>query len=820
MAAAYSAHSFALSRSFADPEQPPPLPRLSHHSHASHALHASHVSHASHALQVSHASADSAQFTSVAHSGTSVATVEAAAFTGAVSGLNLAASLLDRSLLTPSASTSAAALTEPHLNQSPSFSPRPPRSSGHSGGAVAPQMHPIRLSARGRSGGVSGNEALSPAVSPRPGAGATSMATSPRLGLGTAAPAASGGAGMLGAHESLQAPPLGSARRLGNCAGQDAQGTGKSSPPSTLTPSPTSGWVGCCGSGAGTKFAATTPSGGGNSAATTPAVGGGPPLLSSGRWSGAECARPVAAATEGASRWRVSPGSPEEGAFSPSPSSVALGAVPGGPVPTTNWGEAVRAHGKPSVGSSPGGDQAYNANFVDGSPAAGTSGVQETFPSMPQQPFQYDHCGTRPTGSLPPAGCCGDGFNGGVASDSLVALANASASMVPWPPATTWKQDVSSALALPGGYQMPWQPPPLPPMSAELRLVLQSLEARQETSVRADIALEQHVEHLSAQLAMAESTARHNTTLEVELERCRRDCDQRVAAAEAGEARAQARTAEAVDESKRRHRDLIEQHLLDLGRAQEALDVQAEEHTRMLREAQLGHHNAMPVTQNSRSLDVETRDSATAMLRAEQAEAALLEERRLHHEERRLREHGERRQKGLEDDIKDSHIKSSSRIVELEREIETYKFKGGQMEEYVKTYEQTIREHQVELAALRGQFQKAMGESAQKATELELVRDELEKSQRTKHEFLSQERSLRESLANEQGQIKILNMELERLKAECDSMRARLKMQKDGETMRRHSLTAETHLSVQRLASQRMSMVPAKEVVEVDIADD
>eukprot|EP00927_Polykrikos_kofoidii_P084635 TRINITY_DN8985_c2_g1_i1.p1 TRINITY_DN8985_c2_g1~~TRINITY_DN8985_c2_g1_i1.p1 ORF type:complete len:796 (-),score=132.66 TRINITY_DN8985_c2_g1_i1:223-2610(-) len=795
MTAAYASPSLALYESFSDSDHPPPLPKLS---------------------RASHASPGFAVYAPMARNATSDAAVEATTYTSVVPALKLAASLLERNLMTVSASASAAALAEPRLDKSRSFSSR--KLSGLSGGAVAPRVTPIGLSACGRSGGFSGNEAVPTAVSPILGMTADPAAASPRPGV-SASVGASKNAGLMGIAGAFQAPQLGSANRLIIPGGLEVQVTGRSAQPSFATTSPMSIGVGCCGSDAAPAAGSATACAGGISIAGSSPIGGGPSLLSSTRRSAEESS---AAAGESASRWRVTPNRPELGALSASPSSVAFGSTSRVPALTTNCRVSVRADGTYGFNCLAG-DQALNASFTDGSPLACTSSVQEIFPTISEQPFQFDRREIRRAGSLPPAARRGHGFHGGAGIDSVVALNSASASMEQWPRAASGRPNVSSTLARPTVERIPWlTPPPLPPMSAELRLRLQAIEARQESHMRADKALEQQTLHVSAQLAKVELAAKRSTILEVELERCR---EHHVAAAEVAEPSTQARIAQPVEESKRRHRDLMEQHLLGPGQAQEVSDVKAEEHASQLRDAQLLHDNEVPTTQSSRSLDIETRTSATAARRAERAAAALSKERRLHQEERCWREDGERHNRRLQDDMKDSQCESQTQMFEREREIETHEANSGQrdksqIDESVQTFERTIREHQMELAALRGQLQQAMGESAQKASELEETRNELAMSRRANDELLIVERHLRERLTSEQGNTQILNMELERLKAECDSMRTRLKMKKDGETMRRHSIVTDKNSYVQKISSQLASRTPAQQVVEVDITSD
>eukprot|EP00929_Paragymnodinium_shiwhaense_P029897 TRINITY_DN17048_c0_g1_i1.p1 TRINITY_DN17048_c0_g1~~TRINITY_DN17048_c0_g1_i1.p1 ORF type:complete len:429 (+),score=129.64 TRINITY_DN17048_c0_g1_i1:99-1385(+) len=409
----------------------------------------------------------------------------------------------------------------------------------------------------------------------------------------------------------------------------------------------------------------------------------------------------------------------------------------------------------------------------------------------------------------PPLGCCGEPVAGGYASGLMTPAP-------PLPP-TRWRVALvppGSCIASPGS-MLP--PPPLPPVPNELRARLYALEAQADSQAQADMFLERRLEAVTTQLSAATAQACRATGLEAELEQCRVEWAGKTALLEASEAKASFRATEHQEEASRaqlRCRELsAELELLrselaqlqaerdDLKYAHDearrghegSLERQAKEHSRRLREVTTLH---LDVSGEAEQLRSEVKRLQEMEERAQRAETLLAGEQRRLGEERRARE-------------------------DLERQVSSLEAATRSL----RSYEARFKASEDEVVALRKQIRDMAAERTRRDEDLSVLQADLARYQRAEAERLLAERTLRDSLNAELSSNKLLHKETERLKAEVDSLRARMKLQTDGEIMRRYSATFDEHniyASGPSYSDGDSSevVVDVREAIEVDITDD
>eukprot|EP00929_Paragymnodinium_shiwhaense_P115910 TRINITY_DN8507_c0_g2_i2.p1 TRINITY_DN8507_c0_g2~~TRINITY_DN8507_c0_g2_i2.p1 ORF type:complete len:756 (-),score=212.34 TRINITY_DN8507_c0_g2_i2:254-2521(-) len=335
---------------------------------------------------------------------------------------------------------------------------------------------------------------------------------------------------------------------------------------------------------------------------------------------------------------------------------------------------------------------------------------------------------------------------------------------------------------------VPWPPPPLPPVSTALRHRLEALEKQRDSHQQMDELIERRLEQMS------KSHASRSADLEAQMERNRLEWERKATLLEASKTQAELQVAKIMEEAKTRQQSLLNER--------EALQAEL-----------------------SRERSARERDRR-------QAE----DNERLSMEEKRLRVDVERKLLDAQAD-RDSHVGANQRVLQLEADLEearvtvkrltdslqkeqtSVQLEVGRTNELMKAFEDKCKAHDEEVTKLQNQLHKALAHGRTAEEEAERLRRDIGTVKKAHEERIRSEKSLRDTISSELGSKSMAQRELERVRAERDALRARLKLQADGQELRRQSITSDGIVYASGEGSRRSSRA-SEMLVQVDITNE
>jgi len=331
---------------------------------------------------------------------------------------------------------------------------------------------------------------------------------------------------------------------------------------------------------------------------------------------------------------------------------------------------------------------------------------------------------------------------------------------------------------------VPWPPPPLPPVSSDLRVRLEKLEKQRDTQAIVDSSRDKKMEQLIAELLVAEKSGQHCVQLEAELQRLRQD-----------------RLAETDQlKNERMGRERSESECIRLQQEIRELAATFDTERRAREEAERRCSEAR-TERDKMILDVEglqdaARSQLTGVKEVERLQSDVLASQADLQQERRRREESDRKYQEIrEESIRDNESKDSLRLSfdrakaqssELERDMqrqkdssqrqhdtllrenESLRLEAQRLEDQVRNYDAKMSTQQTKVVSLQSQLDNA-GLNRDEASRL---REEVDTHKRSEQLRRETESDMRRALQGQEMDMQGLRDELHTTKSELSKLQA------------------------------------------------